>query len=91
MSYRDVQTDIGVGAKVVGMLNLVPGLGQVAGMFEDIVGAFGLADEQDAYNRMIWQYYATPVWEGGGWNPGTPASRAQMRARQRRHFAVYFR
>jgi hypothetical protein len=82
MSYRDAQTDIALGTKILGTVEAIPGLGQFAQLVDDIIGAFGLASEQDAYNRMIWNYYATPVQQGGGFNPGTTASRRQQRARQ---------
>jgi phosphoribosylformimino-5-aminoimidazole carboxamide ribonucleotide (ProFAR) isomerase len=83
MSYRDAQTDIALGTRILGTVEAIPGLGQFATLVEDVIGAFGLASEQDAYNRMIWNYYATPVQQGGGFNPGTKASRALQRSRQR--------
>ena len=79
MSYRDVQTGIGVGGSALGAIESIPGLGQFVTLLSDVVGAFGLASEQEAYNRMIWNYYATPVSQGGGYNPGTPASRRRQR------------
>lgn len=91
MSYRDMQTAIGAGSQLLGVVTAIPGIGQVAALASAIVGAFSLAGEQERYNRMITDYYRTPVQLGGGFNPGTPASRRQMRLRQKRHFATYFR
>lgn len=84
-----MQTGIGIGTEVLGLIQAVPGLGQVATLAKDIVGAFGLQGEQLAYNALITKYYNTPVSQGGGWNPGTPRSRRQMRLRQLRHFQMF--
>jgi hypothetical protein len=73
VAYRDVQTAINFGQQVLGFFGAVPGLGQVIQFGEDIVGAFTTASEQEAYNRKIWNYYATPVSQGGGLNYGSRA------------------
>lgn len=87
MSYRDVQTGISAGASIIGTLYSIPGIGQVAQLASDIVGAFSLANEQQAYNAMLMRYYATPVQLGGGYNPGTRThSYSSMIARRRRIF-----
>lgn len=91
MSYRDVASVVSSGSQFLNVVAGIPGLGQILGLADAIGGAFATHNEQDAYNQALWKWYATPVSQGGGWNPGTKRSRAQMRARQRRHFATYFR
>lgn len=81
MSYRDVQTGIGLGSTALGFVQAIPGIGQFATLLSDIVGAFGLASEQEAYNRMITAYYATPVEQGGGFNPHHYRQTEQRRMR----------
>lgn len=83
--YQDIQKGIGAGAQVLNVIQAIPGVGQVAGLLSDVVGAFGIAGEQAAYNRMIWNRYATPV-QQGGWlytgsaNPVVRVLNAQARA-----------